>query len=126
MANSASQPRSVRCVRTVQSASQFTLKPAATPAPLAGLSFGHHLAVVLDAERIGAEDERVLAVVERVEEDLNRVGVVEIGVAAALADDEMLSGSESKQMTATYRFCRSRRNRISVRSVAGSPSFGSC
>jgi hypothetical protein len=43
--------------------------------------------VVFDAERISAEHERVLAVVEGIEQDLNRVGVVEAGVAPALADD---------------------------------------
>ncbi len=63
---------------------------AAATASLPGLPLRHHLAVVLDTERIGAEDERVLAVVERVEQDANRVGVVEVGVAAALADENVL------------------------------------
>ena len=87
MANSASHPRSVVWVRTVQSASQFRLKPSRSPWP-AGLP--PDLAVVLDAERIGAEDERVLTVVERVEQDLNRIGVVEVGVATTLAHDDVV------------------------------------
>ena len=100
MANSASQPRSVVRARTVQSASQFVLNPCTCPRCDPALPDGpryarrlalpHHLAVVLDAERIGAEDERVLPVVERVEEDLDRVGLVEFGVAAALADDNLV------------------------------------
>ena len=63
--------------------------PAAPAAGLAGLPFSHHLAVVLDPERIGAEHERVLPIVEGVEQDLDRVGVVEVGVATAFSDDEV-------------------------------------
>ena len=51
------------------------------------LALSHHLAVVLDPERVGPEDERVLPVVERIEEDLERIGFGEVGIPAALADD---------------------------------------
>ena len=74
------------------------MNPAPPLAALSGLSLGHHLSVVLDAERIGAEHERVLPVVEGVEQDANRVGVAEIGVAAALADQNVLGlGVEADQ-----------------------------
>ncbi len=53
-----------------------------------GLTFGHHLAVVLDTKRIGPEHEGVLPVVERVQEDLHRVAIAEAPVPPALADDE--------------------------------------
>jgi len=54
------------------------------------LPFRHDLAVVFDAERVGAEHERVLAIVERVEQDLNRVRVIEVRVTAALAHQNVL------------------------------------
>ena len=62
---------------------------AAAPAPpAASLAFAHHLAVVLDTERIGAEHERVLSVVERVQEDLDRIGMAEVRIATALGHDQ--------------------------------------
>jgi hypothetical protein len=57
---------------------------------LSRLAFASDLRVELDAERVGAEDECVLTIVERVEQDLNRIGVVEVGVAAALAHDDLV------------------------------------
>ena len=86
MANSASQPRSVRLGADGPIGVPIEVE-SAPRATLAALPFAGHLTVVLDSERIGAEDERVLSVVERIEEDLNRVGLGELGVAAALADD---------------------------------------
>ena len=55
----------------------------------ARLAFARHLAVVLDAERVGPEDERVLIVVEGVEHHDDGVGLREVGVAPALADDDL-------------------------------------
>ena len=80
---------------------------------------------MLDAERIGAEYERVLSVVERVEEDLNRVGLGELGVAAALADDNPVR-FESKLTTADIQVLLIEDEPDFGASVAGSPSFGSC
>jgi hypothetical protein len=51
------------------------------------------VAVQLDPERVRAEDERVLPVVERVEEDLDRIGIGQAGVSTALADDDVVGGS---------------------------------
>jgi ABC-type Fe3+-citrate transport system substrate-binding protein len=92
---------------------------------LAGLAFRHHLAVVLDAERIRAEHERVLTVIKRIEKNLNRVGVVEISIAASLADQDVVwLGVEADD--ANIEILPVEEKRISVRSVAGWPSFGSC
>lgn len=54
------------------------------------LALTHDLAVVLDPERVRPEDECVLPVIECIEEDLDRVCVVEVGIAAALADDDLV------------------------------------
>ena len=53
------------------------------------LALAHDLAVELDPEGVRPEDEGVLAIVERVEKDLDRVGIREAGIAAALADDDV-------------------------------------
>ena len=95
MASSASQPRSVTCACTVQSASQLALKapraPRVDPRPPTPGSAEEPVAPspatwpsVLHAEGIGAEDEPVLMVVEGVENELDRVRLGEVGVALAL------------------------------------------
>ena len=84
-------------VRTVQAPSQLRLKPptrtrrtaaAPPPRPAAALPFVGHLAVVLDAGRVGAEDEAVLAVAVGVEDHPEAVGVVERRVAARVGHDD--------------------------------------
>ena len=60
---------------------------AAHAAEHAGAAF-HDLAVVLDARRVRAEHETVAAVLERVEDDLEAVRLVQGRVAAAVRDDD--------------------------------------
>ena len=49
-----------------------------------------NLGIELDAGGACSEDKRILAVVERVKQNLNRVGVTETGVAAILGDNDIL------------------------------------
>ena len=97
---------------------------ASSSARLSRLASGHDLAVVLDAEWVRSEHEGILAVVERIEEDAERISIREVGVAAALADQDVLR--LAIEADHGYRVSRSTRNLSSVRSVARSPSFGSC
>src|ERR1700704_4368845 len=100
MAISASHPRSVICELTRQSPSQFGLNALMLAAQLpgalalrrstAGLPFAGDLTVVLDAERVGAKDERVLVVVERIEDHDDRIDVGQRRVTARLADDDLV------------------------------------
>ena len=64
--------------------------PGAVPVAVeaVALPVAADLAVVLDAGRVGAEDEAVLAVVVRVQHQLEAVGLVQGRVAAALRHDD--------------------------------------
>ena len=96
IANSADQPCSPIFARTVHAASQLMLKPDAGAAglpladaqPAAALPFVGDLAVVLDAGRVGAEHEPVLAIAIGVDDHLEAVGVVHRRVAARVGDDD--------------------------------------
>ena len=71
----------------IERADAAALRAAGAAAGLrqaARLPLPRHLAVVLDAEGVGAEHERVLVVVERVEDQDDRVGVGQRGVTPRL------------------------------------------
>ena len=67
--------------------------PGAAPAgPLvraARLPFTCDLPVIFDTDRVSAEKKPVLVVVERVEDDLNGVRLVQLPVAAAVGDENL-------------------------------------
>jgi len=87
---------------------------AATGSPRSRSSGLAATCVVLDAERVRAE-QRVLIVVERVEHEMI-ASVSSDPRRGALADDD-LRRSESKQITPMYRFVLSNSTRTSVRSL---------
>ena len=64
--------------------------PSRTTAPATGLPGLRDLPVELNAGWTRPEDERILIVVERIEKNLNRVGVVEFRIAAILCDNDVL------------------------------------
>ena len=139
MTISASQPRSVGCARTSHTASQLMLVAAAPPPLCAACRTGaagspgaaaaailtrlRDLCVVLDAGRSGAEYEGVLPVVEGVEQDLNRVGILHLAVAAVLRHDRILRlGIQAADADVEVPVVVG--EATSVSSVAGAPSSG--
>ena len=103
MAISALQPTSDTRVLTCQAPSQLMLRPPPEPRccmllegrPLppppkrpVPLPLVRHLPVVLHAGRVGAEDEPVEPVVVGVEDDLEAVGLGEVGVPPAVGGDD--------------------------------------
>ena len=72
----------------IEAAAGSGLLPLSAAEAAAALPLVGHLAVVLDARRVGAEHEAAQPVAIGIEDDLKAVGVVERGVAPCIRDDD--------------------------------------